>query len=310
MHPATQNTNSANFALTELCELRIGGVLRTLSESRNERRDAALAEIFKEMDLFHRYLGSWANNYDPDPNNPTGESSGFPAKDHVRDQYNKFVLVFHGNAIWLGKKTYALIQEFSVASRDFLNELIYMRPREGVWRLPDGTDPKGPVGRPDYPEVQRGPGCAARRGRGFSWPHLVVPVPDRQEDEAVRPETALLIAVSAAVVGQVLGGLLTLFGGWVNDHYAGERMERQQKYEDHKLVEQQKREDQLRLRSEWSRVCKKFVAATTIALPLLDEARQEHYRVLNEAYLETRIYASGASADDADDLYEAAREIL
>jgi hypothetical protein len=31
---------------------------------------------------------------------------------------------------------------------------------------------------------------------------------------------------------------------------------------------------------------------------------------LNEAYLETRIYASGASADDADDLYEAARKIL
>jgi hypothetical protein len=118
------------------------GVLRTLGEHRNERRDAALAEIYKEMDLFHRYLGSWANNYDPDPNNPTGESSGIPAKDHVREQYNKFVLVFHGNAIWLGKKTYALIQEFSVASRDFLNELIYMRPREGVWRLPDGTDPK------------------------------------------------------------------------------------------------------------------------------------------------------------------------
>jgi hypothetical protein len=118
------------------------GVLRTLSESRNERRDAALAEIFKEMDLFHRYLGSWANNYDPDPNNPTGESSGIPAKQHVREQYNKFVLVFHGNAIWLGKDAYALIQEFSVASRDFLNELIYMRPRDGVWRLPDGTDPK------------------------------------------------------------------------------------------------------------------------------------------------------------------------
>jgi 5-methylcytosine-specific restriction endonuclease McrA len=26
MHPATQNTSSTNFALTELCELRIGGV--------------------------------------------------------------------------------------------------------------------------------------------------------------------------------------------------------------------------------------------------------------------------------------------
>ena len=34
------------------------GVLRTLSERRNERRDAALAEIFKEMSLFYRYLGS------------------------------------------------------------------------------------------------------------------------------------------------------------------------------------------------------------------------------------------------------------
>ena len=30
MHPATQNTNSANFALTELCELRIGGVFGSL----------------------------------------------------------------------------------------------------------------------------------------------------------------------------------------------------------------------------------------------------------------------------------------
>jgi hypothetical protein len=85
----------------------------------------------------------------------------------------------------------------------------------------------------------------------------------------VKPETALLIAVSAAVVGQVLGGLLTLFGGWVNDHYAAKRMDRQQKYEDEKLEKQQKREDQLRLRSEWSRACKDFVAATTIAEPLL-----------------------------------------
>lgn len=118
------------------------GVLRTLNESRNERRDAALAEIFKEMALFYRYLGSWTNNYDPNPNNPTGESSGIPAKQHVREQYNKFILAFYGNAIWLGKDTYDLIQEFSIASRDLLNELIYMRPRDGVWRLPDGTDPK------------------------------------------------------------------------------------------------------------------------------------------------------------------------
>src|ERR671916_1003093 len=69
----------------------IGGVLRTLSESRNERRDAALAEIFKEMSLFYRYLGSWIEGSDPDPDkrSAASESSGIPAKQHVREQYEK-----------------------------------------------------------------------------------------------------------------------------------------------------------------------------------------------------------------------------
>jgi hypothetical protein len=35
-----------------------------------------------------------------------------------------------------------LIQGFSRASRDFLNELESMRKINGVWRLPDGTNPK------------------------------------------------------------------------------------------------------------------------------------------------------------------------
>jgi hypothetical protein len=119
------------------------GVLRTLGEHRNERRDAALAEIFKEMSLFHRYLVSWTDDIDPDPKKPTAESSDIPARKHVREQYQKFTYTFHDvNAIWLGKNTYALIQEFSVASRDFLNELESMRERAGAWRLPDGTNPK------------------------------------------------------------------------------------------------------------------------------------------------------------------------
>jgi hypothetical protein len=42
------------------------GVLRTLGEHRNERRDAALAEIFKEMSLFYRYLVSWTEDIDPE----------------------------------------------------------------------------------------------------------------------------------------------------------------------------------------------------------------------------------------------------
>jgi hypothetical protein len=120
------------------------GVLRTLNERRNERRDAALAEISKEMELYYRYLGSWIGDIGPDPDETSAESDslGIPARKHVNDQYKKFLLVFHGNAIWLGKDTYDLIQEFSIASRDFLNELTHMTKRAGVWRLPDGTDPK------------------------------------------------------------------------------------------------------------------------------------------------------------------------
>jgi hypothetical protein len=121
----------------------VGGYLVGVAQSRNERRDAALAEIFKEMSLFYRYLGSWIEDIDPDPEKPTSASSDIPARKHVNDQYQKFTYTFYDvNAIWLGEDTYALIQEFSVASRDFLNELEDMRARAGVWRLPDGTDPK------------------------------------------------------------------------------------------------------------------------------------------------------------------------
>jgi len=116
------------------------GVLRTLSESRNERRDAALAEIFKEMELFHRYLGSWTDDPTPSPHEPTAESVDIPARKHVNEQYKKFVLAFHGNAIWLGEDTYNLIQEFSAESMDLLNGLNSMM--SGATHLPDGTQPK------------------------------------------------------------------------------------------------------------------------------------------------------------------------
>jgi hypothetical protein len=120
----------------------VGGYLAGVRTSRNERRDAALAEIFKEMDLFHRYLGSWADDPTRGPNAPSAasKSSGIPARKHVSDQYQKFVLAFHGNAIWLGKDTYELIQEFSAESMELLNGLNSMMA--GATHLPDGTRPK------------------------------------------------------------------------------------------------------------------------------------------------------------------------
>jgi hypothetical protein len=115
------------------------GVLRTLNERRNERRDAALAEIFKEMSLFYRYLVSWTDDPNPDPNEPSALSSGIPVRTHVNEQYQKFTRTFFDNAIWLGQDTYDLIQAFVEASRVFLNELNSIRA-DG--RLLDGTNPK------------------------------------------------------------------------------------------------------------------------------------------------------------------------
>jgi hypothetical protein len=118
----------------------VGGYLVGVAQSRNERRDAALAEIFKEMDLFHRYLGSWADDPTRGPHKPTAASVDIPARKHVNDQYNKFVLAFHSNAIWLGEDTYDLIQEFSAESMDLLNGL--NSTMAGATHLPDGTQPK------------------------------------------------------------------------------------------------------------------------------------------------------------------------
>jgi hypothetical protein len=119
----------------------VGGYLVGVAQSRNERRDNALAEIYKEMTLFYGRLLSWTDDpLPPDPDKPSAESSGVPVKDHVGEQYKKFTRTFYSNAIWLGKGTYDLIEEFVQASRVLLNEL--NRVRGGVGRLPDGTKPK------------------------------------------------------------------------------------------------------------------------------------------------------------------------
>jgi hypothetical protein len=119
----------------------VGGYLVGVAQSRNERRDNALAEIYKEMTLFYGNLISWTDDpIPPYPDQPSRASSGVAVKDHVGDQYTKFTRTFYSNAIWLGKDTYDLIEEFVQASRVFLNELNLMRGRVG--RLPDGTKTK------------------------------------------------------------------------------------------------------------------------------------------------------------------------
>jgi hypothetical protein len=119
----------------------VGGYLVGVAQSRNERRDNALAEIYKEMTLFYGRLISWTDDpLPPDPDQPSRMSLDVPVKDHVGEQFTKFTQTFYINAIWLGKDTSDLIEEFVQASRVFLNELNLMRGRVG--RLPDGTKTK------------------------------------------------------------------------------------------------------------------------------------------------------------------------
>jgi len=119
----------------------VGGYLFGVAQSRNERRDNALAEIYKEMTLFYGRLISWTDDpIPPNPDQPSRASSGVPVTDHVGEQYNKFTRTFYSNAIWLGMDTYDLIEEVIQASRLLLNELNDTKRRVG--RLPDGTNPK------------------------------------------------------------------------------------------------------------------------------------------------------------------------
>jgi hypothetical protein len=113
------------------------GVLRTLNERRNERRDDALAEIFKEMSLFYRGIVAWSHS--PTPDSISAEWD-IPLHEYVNKQYQKFVRTFYSNAIWLGKDTYNLLETFVQACRNVLNEFNSDMRADG--RLADGTDPR------------------------------------------------------------------------------------------------------------------------------------------------------------------------
>ncbi len=113
-----------------------GGYYLGIGKSRNERRDEAIAEIFKEMSLFYRGMIHWTNY-------PTSTSWPITSPDttweqHCRKRFEIFSDTFYGNGIWLGESTYERIQGFAQSALDFLNELNQMN---GEGKLLDGTHP-------------------------------------------------------------------------------------------------------------------------------------------------------------------------
>jgi len=62
-------------------------------------------------------------------------------------------------------------------------------------------------------------------------------------------QTALIVAVTAAVLGQLLGAALTVFGGWVNDYFASKRAERREERDAARQKEIGEREGRIRKES-------------------------------------------------------------
>lgn len=120
------------------------------------------------------------------------------------------------------------------------------------------------------------------------------------------PLTALLIAVTAAILGPLLGAALNIVGGIVNDQVAHRREQRQQDREYRRLVEQQDREERQRLHEARIQACHDFLDATAIFEPLEEAEKVPHLLRLNKSYSEAIFYASDNVYQAAGALYGAA----
>jgi hypothetical protein len=65
----------------------------------------------------------------------------------------------------------------------------------------------------------------------------------------MEPQTALIVALTAAILGPLFGAALTLFGGWVNDSFASNREERREERDAARQKEIWGREDRIRKES-------------------------------------------------------------
>lgn len=121
-------------------------------------------------------------------------------------------------------------------------------------------------------------------------------------------QTALVVAATAAVLGQLLGALLTFVGSLINDHFTRRREQRQQEREERLREEQRAREEKLREAQERARVYKSFVRATTFATSTTSQEIEKKLDALNESYTEIQTLASEEVRDAARELYSKAND--
>jgi hypothetical protein len=98
----------------------VGGYYLGVVRGRNERRDAAIAEVFKEMMLFYRGILGWID--DPRPNGSPLVDPDITWKEYCWKRFDIFMDAFEGYEIWLGGNTHALIREFEHAGLEIMKE--------------------------------------------------------------------------------------------------------------------------------------------------------------------------------------------
>jgi len=98
----------------------VGGYYFGIVHSRNERRDGAIAEIFKEMMLFYRGIQGWID--DPRPNGSPNVEPDTTWEEYCWKRYDVFLDSLHGHEIWLDVETYKLLQEFAYAGLEVMSK--------------------------------------------------------------------------------------------------------------------------------------------------------------------------------------------
>lgn len=135
------------------------------------------------------------------------------------------------------------------------------------------------------------------------------------------PQTALIVAVTAAVLGQVLGASLTVVGGLVNDYLSSRRDERRERRELKLRREQWEREDRVqsaredreaieRRAEERSAAYKQFLHVTASPFNLGTYSTQTDYlRALESSFMDVVFISTDPVRSEAETIYDTAREL-
>jgi len=129
---AVRVSNDLQSALLVSMISLVGGYYLGVVRSRNERREEAIAAIFKEMIVFYRGIVGWIQT--PNPNGSPDVEPDTTLADYCWKRLRTFMDVFVGYEIWLDEDTHKLIHEFEHAGLEVMKKFRLPRAeRRAAW---------------------------------------------------------------------------------------------------------------------------------------------------------------------------------